>query len=283
MTNALHADIQKLASTFAAAVVSAIRGANLSDILTLADTRGASTPVPARSGSRRASAKKSVTAAAPVAAPTAASARKTKSGRLKRRSADEIAKALGQIVSLLKSKKAGLRAEQIRAALKMEAKEMPRVLKEGLSIRDLRTILEAVSDAAPRSKDTAFLLDQCRRRMARQITSRLADPAGVVHALTFERATEDTLRSSLAQSEGEAVLNLELETARKLIKNLETRAASLALNGHSVVVLTAPDLRRPVFEFASRFVSDLWVVTARELLPGTTIETAGSLQLSSAT
>ena len=49
------------------------------------------------------------------------------------------------------------------------------MLREGLSVRDLRTILEAVADAAPRSKDTAFLVEQVRRRLFRQITSRVAD------------------------------------------------------------------------------------------------------------
>ena len=138
MTNALNASIQQLASTFAAAVVSAIRGANLDDILSLADSGGSASSAPARRRGRRASAK---TAAAPasVAAPTAASAKKTKSGRLKRRSPAEIAKALSQIVSLLKTKKAGLRAEQIRAALKMESKEMPRILKEGLAKKSLKS------------------------------------------------------------------------------------------------------------------------------------------------
>jgi flagellar biosynthesis protein FlhA len=156
------------------------------------------------------------------------------------------------------------------------------LLREGLSIRDLRTILEAMADAAPRNKDPAFLLDQARRRLARQITSRVSDPAGTVHALTLERGTEDTLRASLAQTEGEAILNPDIETARKLIKVLETRAANLALNGRPTVVITPPDLRRPIFDFASRFVPDLWVVSARELLPGTAIQTAGTLQLASA-
>jgi hypothetical protein len=42
------------------------------------------------------------------------------------------------VVALVKSKKDGLRAEQIRSALKMEAKEMPRVLKEGLAKKKLK-------------------------------------------------------------------------------------------------------------------------------------------------
>ena len=42
------------------------------------------------------------------------------------------------MIALLKGKKDGLRAEQIRAALKMQSKEMPRVLREGLAKKKLK-------------------------------------------------------------------------------------------------------------------------------------------------
>jgi hypothetical protein len=60
-------------------------------------------------------------------------------GRLRRRSAEEIAGVLDGVVGLLKKNKAGLRAEQIRAELGLQAKEMPRVLKEGLSTQRLKS------------------------------------------------------------------------------------------------------------------------------------------------
>ena len=142
-----------------------------------------------------------------------------------------------------------------------------------------RTILEAVADAAPRSKDTHFLVEQVRRRMARQITGRVADN-GVVYALTLDRPAEDTLRHSLGHNEGEPVLAPDVEVARRLIASVETRAAALAAAGRSAVMLAPPDLRRPVFDFFSRFVPDLFVVSARELAPGTTIEPAGTVSLS---
>jgi hypothetical protein len=61
-----------------------------------------------------------------------------KRGRLKRRSADDIAATLGNIVTLLKAHPAGLRAEQIRKDLDMLAKELPRPLAEGLASKALR-------------------------------------------------------------------------------------------------------------------------------------------------
>ncbi len=152
------------------------------------------------------------------------------------------------------------------------------LLREHVSIRDLRTILEAVADAAPKSKDTAFLVEQARRRLSRQITAKVSD-AGTVHAVALDRATEESLRQALGQSDGEITLAPDLDTARKLVSALETRAAALATAGRPAVVLAPPDLRKPLFDFASRFVPDLWVVCARELVPGTTVEPAGIIQL----
>ncbi|HXU82630.1 MAG TPA: flagellar biosynthesis protein FlhA [Polyangia bacterium] len=154
------------------------------------------------------------------------------------------------------------------------------VLRENLSIRDLRSILEGVADAAPRSKDTAFLVEQVRRRLFRQITAKVADPSGVVHALTLDRGSEDLLRKSLGQSDGEATLAPDLTTARRFIAALEQHAAGLAAAGKPTVVIAPPDLRRPLFDFGSRFVPDLWIITARELVPGTSVEPAGVLDLS---
>jgi len=153
------------------------------------------------------------------------------------------------------------------------------VLKEGLSIRDFRSILEAVGDAAPRSKDTAYLVEQVRRRLARQITAHVADGRGVVHALTLDRGAEELLRKSLGQSDGEATLAPEVSVAKRLIASLETHAANFAASGRPTTLVAPPDLRRPIYEFASRFVPDLWVVTARELVSGTQVEPAGTIDL----
>ena len=122
------------------------------------------------------------------------------------------------------------------------------------------------------------MIEQVRRRLARQITGRIAE-AGVLFALTLDRQTEDALRQSLGHNDGEPTLAPDINTARALIASLETRAAALAAQGRSAVILAPADLRRALFEFASRFIPDLFVVSARELAPGTTIEPAGVITL----
>ena len=117
----------------------------------------------------------------------------------------------------------------------------------------------------------------------RMINAALAQElAGSVHALALDRATEELLRQSLGQADGELTLAPDLETARRLVMSLESQASALATAGKPAVVLAPPELRRPLFDFASRFVPDLWVVSARELVPGTAIESAGVIALKGA-
>ncbi|HEY4016177.1 MAG TPA: hypothetical protein VGM06_22735 [Polyangiaceae bacterium] len=122
MPNSLHSRLNDLASSFASAVLDAVRGASLRDLHSggsVAEPRG-------RRG-------------APKAVAPARSAGGRSAGRLPRRSAEDIAGALDSVVALVKKHKDGMRAEEIRKELGMQAKEMPRILKEGLSARVLRT------------------------------------------------------------------------------------------------------------------------------------------------
>jgi hypothetical protein len=117
----LKARLNTLASSFAAEVVRAIQGASLEELL--AEVGGT------RRGPGR--------PPGPRVDGAAKAPRLVKSGRLPRRSADEIKATLDKVHGLLKASKGGLRAEQIRAALKLDVREMPRVLKEGLATKKL--------------------------------------------------------------------------------------------------------------------------------------------------
>ncbi len=126
----IQSQIQVLARHFVDQVVEVLRGASLRDLVSHEAGSGAGAPNgrPARS-----TAAATAAAAAPTHAPRAARS----TGRLPRRSAGEIQATLDKIVALLKKHKDGLRAEEIRSNLGMLAKEMPRILKEGLATKKL--------------------------------------------------------------------------------------------------------------------------------------------------
>jgi hypothetical protein len=113
----LQSTLHDLAAAFASSVLEAVRRSSLQELLS--ETGGGPRKGPGRPKA--------------VEAPSEKPARAARSsGRLKRRSPEDIAKALDEVVALLKKNKGGLRAEQIREQLGMQAKEMPRVLKDGL-------------------------------------------------------------------------------------------------------------------------------------------------------
>jgi hypothetical protein len=120
MAKSLQAAIAALASQFANDLLAALRNASLEEVSQVtADAQ--------RSGGGRGPRRTE-----PAALPKG---RRTKSGRLSRRTADDIGTMVANIVSLLDRHPEGMRAEQIRTALGVEPRELPRPLAEALSSR----------------------------------------------------------------------------------------------------------------------------------------------------
>ncbi len=133
MTTSLRNTIADLAASFASSILDAIRQMSLDEILAETHGGGGAGRNAPRAAAKVAKAARVSTAAAATAAPTGKA--KRKGGRLERRSAGDITALVGRIVSVLESKPSGLRAEQIRDALSLESKELPRPLAEALQAR----------------------------------------------------------------------------------------------------------------------------------------------------
>jgi hypothetical protein len=156
----LKSTIEGLASQFAVSIVAALRSASIQEVMEIAGHKAAAPAAAPAAAAAAAPAKrgpgrpKKAAAAAPAPAaeapkatgkkrgrpagstnkaPKAPKAKKSASGRLGRRSVADIGALLDNIVSLLQQNPDGLRAEQIRSALGIEAKELPRPLADGVS------------------------------------------------------------------------------------------------------------------------------------------------------
>jgi hypothetical protein len=151
----LKSTIESLAAQFATSILGALRSASIDEVMSLTGQRasaaasgsGAAAPVKRGPGRPKKAAAAAPAAEAAPAAPkkrgrpagsgsankAAGPAKKTASGRLARRSAEDIGGVVDSIVSLLEQHSEGLRAEQIRGALGLDAKELPRPLADGLA------------------------------------------------------------------------------------------------------------------------------------------------------
>ncbi len=126
MANLLN-QLTELARTFADSVVAEIRGASLQDLLAQGGG-GGGRPASARPAGR-----------GRARGPTQRVARGRQPERLPRRSSEDIERAMDLVTKLLRPHPKGMRAEEIRKMLGLEPREMPRVLKEGLAQRKLKS------------------------------------------------------------------------------------------------------------------------------------------------
>ena len=156
------------------------------------------------------------------------------------------------------------------------------LLREGVSIRDLRTILEALIEAAPQTKDTEQLTEMVRQRLARQISAQFKGPDGIISALVLDPVVEEMFRRSLrelAQGTGGA---LDPDDMRRLGQAVEASVGRQRAAGRVPVLVTSPDLRRYVRAFAERRCPSLSVLSFREIESQTTIRPFESVSMRTA-
>lgn len=158
-------------------------------------------------------------------------------------------------------------------------KVMRNLLRESVSIRDLRTIFEGLMEMAVATRDTEQLTEMTRQRLSRQITCAFTGPDGTIATLVLEGPVEEVFRRSLreiAQGTGGAI---DPEFARNFGASLEVSTRRMMANGLSPCVVTSPDVRRYVRAFAERRCPQLAVISFRELEPNANIrpfETIGA-------
>ncbi|MBV9945767.1 MAG: hypothetical protein JOZ69_02850, partial [Myxococcales bacterium] len=126
MSTSLREHLGELAASFAAEVLAAIRGVSLEELVGEAATRARA------DGGRSAAAGSTERPRSGSAGAAPARSGTRGAGRLARRSADDIESVVERIVTLLRQNPNGLRAEEIRQKLGLQAKELPRPLKEAL-------------------------------------------------------------------------------------------------------------------------------------------------------
>ncbi len=139
------------------------------------------------------------------------------------------------------------------------------LLKEGIPIRDLRSILEAVSDQASLTKDPDVLTEAARQALARTITKQYQAPDGTLQVITLDPRLDRSLVDQAAALPQGAALNLDPALSHKLLGALKQAAERVAARGHQPVVLCSPALRRHVRRLTDRILHSVPVMGLNEV------------------
>ena len=141
------------------------------------------------------------------------------------------------------------------------------LLRERISIRDLRTLMESIADLADQTKDSEQLTELVRERLAPQITSMVRGPDGSVAALALDPRLEETLRGSLRDIATGVGGALDPRMLAALAREAEAGLQRFSVLGVPPIVIAPPDLRRYVRAIFEHKVSQYAVVSFREIEP----------------
>jgi flagellar biosynthesis protein FlhA len=158
---------------------------------------------------------------------------------------------------------------------------MRNLLREGVSIRDLRTILEGLIEMAPNVRDTEQLTEMTRQRLSRQLTLSHTGHDGTISALVLEPEVEELFRRSLREIAAGTGGALDPEHARLLGISLESACSRMMSQGLVPCAVVSPDVRRYVRAFAERRCPTLAVLSFRELEANANIRPFQSIGFSS--
>lgn len=149
------------------------------------------------------------------------------------------------------------------------------LLKEGISIRDLKAILEVLADWAPSIKQPERLAEAVRRKMSRSITAKFVSRNGMLPLVSLAPGVERNLVEALQQSDEGTFLALEPTYAQMLINKLSRLADKFGEIGQTPLLLVQSQIRAALSHFVNRFVPGYAVMSHQEIAPNTRVQSLG--------
>jgi flagellar biosynthesis protein FlhA len=141
------------------------------------------------------------------------------------------------------------------------------LLREGLSIRDMVTILETLANNAKQNKDTDFLTEQVRKARARAISNQYKEADGSIHVITLDPQSEQTITNALYQTDQGLMISLDPNMVQKLMGRLQTEMEKIAADGFQPILLCSAKIRLPMRRLTERLFPTLVVLSYSEIMP----------------
>ncbi|MGN0957401.1 flagellar biosynthesis protein FlhA [Selenomonas bovis] len=157
-------------------------------------------------------------------------------------------------------------------------KVLQNLLAERISIRDMETIFEVLSDYARATKDTEILTEYVRHAMARQITQANVQN-GQLPCVTLDPALENRIAGGVQRTDRGSYVSLDPDSMKKLIDSLNTELQKLTNMGYQPIVLTSPAVRLYFRKLVERSVPGIIVLSQAEIEQNVEIQILGVVKI----
>ena len=155
-----------------------------------------------------------------------------------------------------------------------------RLVQEQVSIKDLRTILEALSEWAQTEKDVVLLTEYVRSSLKRYISYKYSLGQSILSVYLLDPEIEDLVRGAIKQTSAGSYLALDPDSVQLILHALRNTIIPTPAGGQPPVLLTAIDVRRFVRKLIESEFVDLAVISYQEIVQEIRIQPLGRVQLS---
>jgi flagellar biosynthesis protein FlhA len=158
-------------------------------------------------------------------------------------------------------------------------KVLQNLLKEGVPVRDLVTILEALADYGRVTKNVDVLTEYVRHSLSETIARLYADTRGTVHAIAMDPHLEQTITAALQnQRETSPSLGLSPKAIQAIHASLTANSEAMRSHGYMPVILCAATVRPYFYRLIHTAFPGVAVLSFTELPPDTDVEFIGKLE-----
>jgi flagellar biosynthesis protein FlhA len=151
------------------------------------------------------------------------------------------------------------------------------LLAERISVRDLPTILEGISEACGYSRNIAVITEHVRARLARQISDAQTSDGGFIPILGLSPQWEQAFAEALTGQGDDRHLSMPPSKLQEFIAAIRQNFERLAMKGETPALLTSPTIRPYVRSIVERFRPATVVISQNEIHPKARLKTLGQI------
>ncbi len=154
------------------------------------------------------------------------------------------------------------------------------LLSEGVPIKDMRSILETLSEVAPYAKAPEAITSYVRTKLRRLIVQQLCDPLETLEVITLEPGLEQMLTDIVKTAASIEEVTLEPNLAQTLIDSMTQEISVAQENERSAVLIVSPTIRLWLSNFIGKMKKELSVLSYKEVPDDQSIKITRTIELS---
>ncbi|MGH9427010.1 MAG: FHIPEP family type III secretion protein, partial [Terriglobia bacterium] len=119
-----------------------------------------------------------------------------------------------------------------------------RLVEEGVSIRDLKTILQSLAESGKSTSEALALTEQVRVSMKRKICYQLSEGRPTLYVYQLSPDIEDVFRNSIRQSSNGPYMTMDPDSVKQVMAAIDATLGGLPVTAQDPVILTDAEIRR---------------------------------------